>query len=124
MGAAPWHTGGFRHGCAPPKTRLCYILNRHPLALVIFYEAMFEEQVKAKITELRPMLQADGGDMSLVKIEGKTVFLKLHGACGHCPHATVTLKNGVERVLRETVDSGIIVERVMGDVDPEPPDVL
>jgi len=85
---------------------------------------MFEEQVKAKITELRPMLQADGGDMSLVKIEGKTVFLKLHGACGHCPHATVTLKNGVERVLRETVDSGIIVERVMGDVDPEPPDVL
>jgi len=90
--------------------------------MVIFSKAMFEEQIKAKITELRPMLQADGGDMQLIKIEGKTVFLKLHGACGHCPHATVTLKNGVERVLRETVDPEIIVERVMGDIAPESDD--
>ena len=61
------------------------------------------------------MLQADGGDMELVGIEGKTVRLRLRGACGHCPHATMTLKNGVERVLRETIDPDIIVERAMDD---------
>jgi len=79
-----------------------------------------EEQIKAKLEELRGMLQADGGDMELVKIDGKTVHVRLQGACGHCPHATSTIKNGVERILRETVDSEIIVERVMGSVIPDP----
>ena len=64
------------------------------------------------------MLQADGGDMELVNIEGKTVYLRLQGACGHCPHATITLKSGIERILRETVDSDIVVERVLGDAPP------
>ena len=72
-----------------------------------------EEQIKAKLEELRGMLQADGGDMELVKIKGKTVHLKLQGACQHCPHATITIKNGIERILKETVDPEIIVERVM-----------
>jgi len=71
------------------------------------------EQIKAKLEELRGMLQADGGDMELISIEDKTVKLRLRGACGSCPHATMTLKQGIERILRESIDPDIIVERVM-----------
>lgn len=70
-----------------------------------------EEQIKAKLEELRGMLQADGGDLELVAIEGKTVKLKLHGACGACPHAQMTLRDGIQRVLRDSVDPEIVVER-------------
>jgi len=70
------------------------------------------EQIKTKLEELRGMLQADGGDLELVSIEGKTVNLRLRGACGCCPHATMTLKQGIERILRESVDPEIVVERV------------
>jgi Fe-S cluster biogenesis protein NfuA len=71
-----------------------------------------EEKIKAKLETLRGMLQADGGDLELVKVEGKTVFLRLMGACGGCPHAQMTIKAGIERALREAVDPGIVVERV------------
>ena len=70
-----------------------------------------EEQIKAKLEEMRGMLQDDGGDMELVSIEGKTVTLRLRGACGTCPHAQVTLKQGIERTLREEIDPEIVVER-------------
>ncbi len=70
-----------------------------------------EEKIKAKLEELRKMLQADGGDCELVEIADKTVKLRLRGACGCCPHATMTLKNGIERALRDAVDPEIIVER-------------
>jgi len=72
-----------------------------------------EEKIKAKLEELRKMLQADGGDCELVEISDKTVKLRLRGACGCCPHATMTLKNGIERALREAVDPDIIVERAV-----------
>ncbi len=71
------------------------------------------DQIKAKLEELRGMLQADGGDLEVVSIEGKTVRLRLRGACGSCPHATMTLKQGIERVLRETIDPDIVVERAV-----------
>ena len=71
-----------------------------------------DEKIKAKLEEIRKMLQADGGDLELVGIEGKTVKLRLTGACGGCPHAVMTLKQGVERMLREDVDKAITVERV------------
>jgi len=70
------------------------------------------EQIRAKLEELRGMLQADGGDMEVVSIEDKTVKLRLRGACGSCPHATMTLKQGIERILRESIDPEIVVERV------------
>ena len=60
-----------------------------------------EEQVKAKLEELRPMLQQDGGDLEFVKMEGKTVTLKLVGHCGSCPYALMTLKQGIESQLQE-----------------------
>ena len=58
------------------------------------------------------MLQADGGDLEVVAIEDKLVKLRLHGACGGCPHATMTIKQGIERLLRESIDPAIVVERV------------
>lgn len=70
------------------------------------------EQIMAKLEELRGMLQADGGDLEVVGIEGKNVKLRLRGACGSCPHATATLKQGIERILRESIDPEIVVERV------------
>lgn len=66
-----------------------------------------------QLEQLRGALQADGGDLELVKIEGLTVYLKLKGACGHCPHAQMTLKNGIESILRDKVDPTIVVERAM-----------
>jgi len=73
----------------------------------------FETKVTAKIEELRSALQADGGDMELVAFEGKKVQLRLHGACGGCPHAALTLKAGIERILKEEIDPEIEVERVL-----------
>ena len=70
-----------------------------------------EEQIRAKLEELRGFLQADGGDMEVVNITGTDVKLKLQGACGCCPHATMTLKEGIERYLRENVDKAITVTR-------------
>ena len=61
---------------------------------------------------LSQIVERDGGDLELVGIEGSTVKLRLTGACGGCPHATVTIKQGIERILQSDVDSSIIVERV------------
>lgn len=69
-----------------------------------------EKQIREKLEELRSSLQADGGDLEVVAIEGSTVKLKLKGACASCPHALVTLKQGIERVLKEQIDPSITVE--------------
>ncbi len=69
-----------------------------------------EEQVKAKLEELRVMLQQDGGDLEFVQMEGKTVTLRLTGHCGSCPYAMMTLKQGIEARLKE-LDPELVVER-------------
>jgi Fe-S cluster biogenesis protein NfuA len=71
-----------------------------------------EERIRAKLEEMRTMLQADGGDLEVVEIVGTEVKLRLKGACGGCPHATMTIKQGLERILREQVDAKINIERV------------
>lgn len=71
-----------------------------------------EEKIREKVDALRAMLQQDGGDCEIVKIEGKTVTLALKGACGSCPYAMETLKGYVEESLRAQVDPEITVERV------------
>ena len=75
------------------------------------------EELTKKITdrleELRSCLQADGGDLEIVNIEGKTVQLRLRGACGHCPHAAMTIKGGLERILKAEIDPEIEIERVL-----------
>ncbi len=70
-----------------------------------------EEQVKEKLETLRAGLQADGGDLEFVRMEGKVVYLRLVGHCGSCPFAMMTLKQGIEAGLRE-IDPEITVERV------------
>jgi len=55
------------------------------------------------IEYIRPALQADGGDIVLLGVEGGTVNLQLVGACGGCPMATLTLTAGVERILKDRV---------------------
>jgi Fe-S cluster biogenesis protein NfuA len=71
-----------------------------------------EEQIKARLNQIRGMLQADGGDMEVVSIDGDTVRLRLKGACGGCPHAAITLKQGIEKALRDAIDPNLTVERV------------
>jgi Fe-S cluster biogenesis protein NfuA len=60
------------------------------------------EQVQAVLDEIRPSMNADGGDIQLVDVkEGGIVEVKLTGACQGCPMAVMTLKMGVERLLKE-----------------------
>jgi len=70
-----------------------------------------DDKIRAKLEELRSYLQADGGDLEVVSIAGTDVKLRLKGACGGCPHATMTIKQGIERILREQVDAAITVEQ-------------
>ncbi len=71
------------------------------------------KKITERLDDLRVHLQADGGDLEIVAIEGKNVQLRLQGACGCCPHATMTIKNGLERILREEIDPEIVIERVL-----------
>ncbi len=71
-----------------------------------------EEEVKNALDEIRPALQADGGDVEYVGLEGDVVKVKLTGACGGCPMATMTLKNGIETVVKKRVPGIASVEAV------------
>ncbi len=70
-----------------------------------------EKKIRARLEEVRKYLQADGGDLEVVEIKDKDVTLRLTGACGCCPHAMITLKEGVEKDLREQIDPEITVHR-------------
>jgi Fe-S cluster biogenesis protein NfuA len=62
------------------------------------------EQVEAALNKVRPMLQRDGGDVEFVDVaDDGVVQVRLTGACGGCPMSTLTLKNGIERILKEQV---------------------
>ena len=71
-----------------------------------------EEQIKAALEEIRPSLQADGGDVEYVSLDGDVVKVRLKGACSGCPMATMTLKNGIESHLKEKVPGVASVESV------------
>lgn len=62
-----------------------------------------KEKIQETLDEIRPVLQADGGDVELVDVDEGVVSVKLTGACAGCPMSTMTLKNGIERILRERV---------------------
>jgi len=70
------------------------------------------EKVTAVIDEIRPLLQADGGDIELVSVEEGVVKVKLRGACACCPGAAQTLKLAVERRIKERVPEIVKVENV------------
>lgn len=62
------------------------------------------KKVATSIENVRPYLQADGGDISLVEVtDDFIVKVKLHGACGSCPYSLMTLRNGVEEVVKRDV---------------------
>ncbi len=61
------------------------------------------EKVEAALKQIRPALQADGGDVELVDVNDGIVKLRLRGACAGCPMATMTLQHGIEQVLKEQV---------------------
>ena len=71
------------------------------------------EAVEKALDLIRPALQADGGNVELVNVTADgVVSVKLTGACGSCPMSTMTLKMGVERVLKEQVPGVTSVEQV------------
>jgi Fe-S cluster biogenesis protein NfuA len=70
------------------------------------------EKVRTVLNKIRPMLQRDGGDVELVGLEGKTVKVKLQGACAGCPMSQMTLKNGIEKLLKEEIPEIEAVENV------------
>ena len=59
-----------------------------------------KEQVKEVLDKIRPSLQADGGDVELVDVIDGVVTVRLQGACHGCPMSQITLKNGIERLLK------------------------
>jgi Fe-S cluster biogenesis protein NfuA len=61
------------------------------------------EKVESALNQIRPALQADGGDVQLIDVSQGVVTLKLTGACGGCPMAAMTLRRGIEQVLKERV---------------------
>jgi NifU-like protein len=65
-------------------------------------------------TEIRPMLQKDGGDLELVDVDGPRVLVALRGMCTSCPSAGFTLKLGIEGKLKELVHPDLVVEEVAG----------
>lgn len=71
------------------------------------------EAVQAAIEKIRPMLKADGGDVELVNVtEDGTVQVRLQGACHGCPMSQMTLKNGIERIIKQSVPGVKSVEAV------------
>jgi Fe-S cluster biogenesis protein NfuA len=65
---------------------------------------MIEEQIKTALDNVRPSLQADGGDVEFVSVDEEgLVSLKLTGACGGCPMAQMTLKMGIENYLKKEI---------------------
>ncbi|MDD2488265.1 MAG: NifU family protein [Bacteroidales bacterium] len=71
-----------------------------------------EEKVKGVLEQIRPYLQNDGGDLRFVEMtDDKVVYVELQGHCGTCPHAMMTLKQGVEQAVIEAIPEIKAVER-------------
>ncbi|MEN8779628.1 MAG: NifU family protein [Desulfobacterales bacterium] len=62
-----------------------------------------KEQVEAALKKIRPMLQRDGGNVELIDVEDGIVKVRLQGACAGCPMSQMTIKNGIERLLKQEI---------------------
>ena len=71
-----------------------------------------EEQIKEALEQVRPQLQADGGDIEYVGFENGIVKVKLKGACSGCPMSTMTLQWGVENFLKKRIPEVTKVQAV------------
>jgi Fe-S cluster biogenesis protein NfuA len=80
--------------------------------IYIKQEDKMKEKIEELLSRIRPSLQADGGDIELVSVEDNIVKVKLTGACGSCPMSQMTLKNGVEAIIRQNIPEIMAVESV------------
>jgi Fe-S cluster biogenesis protein NfuA len=62
-----------------------------------------QDKVEELLDKIRPVLVKDGGNVELVEVTDGTVKVKLVGACAGCPMSTITLKNGIERILKQEI---------------------
>jgi len=77
-----------------------------------------ENKVKNVLEQIRPYLQADGGDVEFVDLtEDNIVNIRLLGMCGNCPHSRMTLKNGIETAVKRVLPEIVSVESVMADAE-------
>jgi Fe-S cluster biogenesis protein NfuA len=70
-----------------------------------------QEKIKETIDKIRPMLQADGGDVEFVDFKDGVVTVRLQGACAGCAMAQMTLKNGIEKLLKQAIPEVKSVEQ-------------
>ena len=83
-----------------------------------------KEKVEAVINEIRPLLQADGGDIELVDVQNGVVTVRLRGACACCPGAQMTLNRAVEARLKAKIPEvervvNVAMERASGNCSTE-----
>ena len=71
-----------------------------------------KEQVQSALDDIRPSLQADGGDVELVDVVDGIVKVRLTGACGGCPMSQMTLKQGIETYVKKKIPAIVSVESV------------
>lgn len=77
-------------------------------------KTIVEEKVKSAIQQIRPYLQQDGGDVEYVDMTSEgVVMVRLQGHCGSCPHAMMTLKQGIETSIKRVIPEVKSVERVL-----------
>lgn len=62
-----------------------------------------EEQIKLLIEKIRPFLINDGGDIEFIKYENQIVYIKLKGACEGCPMMDITIKDGIEQIIKNEI---------------------
>jgi Fe-S cluster biogenesis protein NfuA len=74
---------------------------------------LIEKRVKNILEQVRPYLQQDGGDVNFVELtDDMVVMVELTGACGSCPYSTMTLKNGIESVMKKSIPEIKAVEQI------------
>jgi len=66
-------------------------------------EIMMRDKVEEVLNKIRPQLMVDGGNVELVEVDDGTVKVKLTGACSGCPMAAMTLKMGIEKILKQEI---------------------
>ena len=70
-----------------------------------------KEKVEKVLDQIRPMLIRDGGNVELVSVDAGIVKVRLQGACAGCPMSQMTLKNGIEKVLKDKIPEVVAVEQ-------------
>jgi Fe-S cluster biogenesis protein NfuA len=76
-------------------------LTKTSLCDIVIWEEIMREKVEEVLAQLRPNLRADGGDIELINVEDGVVTVRPTGACEGCPMRSMTLTEGIERILKE-----------------------